>query len=187
MSQHAAEVETRLRRKSRWRVVGIVLLAGVAIFLAGLSSSRLTDRAASESDRADRAVSGVEQLCQQVRQLGGTCVVDPNSLRGDTGPAGPQGQPGPEGIPGRDGTNGTDGQPGATGPPGEQGPTGDRGPQGEPGVQGPAGPQGPVGPAGPAGEAGPAGPACPAGYEARELTVLTADGLQTIAACVSST
>lgn len=184
MSTHEA-ADPKLRRKQRWRIGALVAVAAVAVFIGGRQTAAVNDRATAEQDRANRAVVGVEQLCQQVRQLGGTCVVDPASLRGDTGPAGPQGVPG---IPGRDGadglngSNGVDGSPGVTGPAGEQGLTGDTGSTGPAGAAGPAGPQGPTGPAG---EAGPAGPACPAGYHAQDVMVVTAQGPQTIAACVA--
>lgn len=155
------------------------------MFFVGLSSARLTNRADAEQNRANSAVTALEQACQQVRQLGGTCVVDPASLRGDTGPAGPQGIPGSEGAPGRDGSDGVDGSPGAPGPEGKQGPTGDRGETGEQGAAGPVGPIGPQGPQGPAGEAGPAGPECPTGFHAETLTIATLQGPQDIAACVA--
>lgn len=185
MSAHENTTDTRLRRRSRWKMAGFIALAIVAALLLGRQTAGLTDRAAAEQDRANRAVTGVDQLCQQVRQLGGQCVVDPASLRGDTGPAGPQGVPG---IPGRDGDDGVDGAPGSTGPIGPAGPAGDQGPEGDQGETGPAGtvgPPGPPGPAGPAGEAGPAGPECPTGYHPQDVTVMTGEGPQVIAACVA--
>lgn len=163
----------RAPRRPKAKYVLFFLAAAVVLFLLGRSTVDLTDRAQSEAERADRAVTGVEQACQQVAQLGGVCAVDPDALRGETGPPGPQGPPGPAGIPGRDGA---DGLPGAQGPPG---------PQGEPGPAGVQGPPGPAGPTGPQGEAGPAGPACPPGYHAEDLAVLTADGVRTVAACVA--
>lgn len=181
MSSHATTTESRLRWRSRWRVAAVLVLAAVAIFVGGRQTAAVNDKAASETDRANRAVTSVDQLCQQVRQLGGTCVVDPASLRGDTGPAGPQGIPGMPGRDGFDGASGAVGPSGAPGPIGSQGPTGEAGPAGPAGAAGPTGPQGPTGPAG---EAGPAGPACPAGYHPETLTVVTDKGTQVIAACV---
>lgn len=168
-------------RRRRWRArlkYGVIgLVAAVAVFWAGRTTVTATDRADSESARAARAVSGAEQLCQQVIQLGGACAVDPATLRGDPGPPGPEGPagpPGPAGTAGRDGADGELGSPGPPGPAGVQGPAG---------AQGPAGPQGPPGPAG---EAGAAGPTCPAGFHSAQLTVVTTDGgLATIAACIA--
>jgi hypothetical protein len=92
--------------------------------------THVVDRAEAQNRRADQAVQSAVQLCDQVRQLGGACVVDPKELRGEPGPGGP---------------------------PGPQGPQGAQGPDGDPGPSGPAGPSGPVGVAGQPGEAGPAG------------------------------
>lgn len=171
-----------LARRRRWRaLLGAVACLAAGILIA-LSVQDLADTAEDEGARADAAVVGAEQLCQQVRQLGGRCIVDPATLKGDPGPAGPQGPIGPAGITGADG---------APGSPGPAGPTGAAGPQGPDGAQGPAGPVGPAGPAGPAGppgptgEAGPAGPACPAGTHAETVTVLTVDGPVTMAGCVA--
>jgi hypothetical protein len=174
--------DLKTRRRQWWKIAALCVAAAVALFLGGRQTAGLNDRAEAEQSRADRAVTGVDQLCQQVRQLGGTCVVDPASLRGDTGPAGPQGIPG---IPGRDGQDGSPGSPGVNGLPGATGPVGDQGQAGGEGPQGPAGPAGPQGPVGPAGEAGPAGPACPAGFHPLAVTVDTDQGPQTIAACVA--
>lgn len=188
MSTHEA-VDPKLRRKQRWRIAALCAVAGIAVFVGGRQTAAVTDKATAEQDRANRAVVGVDQLCAQVRQLGGICVVDPASVRGDTGPAGPQGIPG---VPGR---NGIDGAPGPSGPSGGPGPTGSPGPVGSPGAAGgegkpgPAGPQGPpgaTGPTGPAGQAGPAGPACPAGYHAETVSVVTDKGPRNIAACVAN-
>lgn len=56
-----------------------------------------------------------------------------NSLKGDTGPAGPQGDAGATGEKGATGAKGDTGDTGATGPQGEQGPKGDTGPAGKDG------------------------------------------------------
>jgi hypothetical protein len=68
-------------------------VTAVLFALSGWWAYAVTHRADVEERRADTAVSGAEQLCEQVRQLGGQCVVDPASLRGETGPRGPQGPP----------------------------------------------------------------------------------------------
>lgn len=159
------------RRRTKWKVVGVALAGALVLVLFSAAQSALTNRAKAETQRADRAVTGVEQLCQQVMQLGGVCAVKPEDLRGDPGPPGPEGPAGPPGIPGRDGVDGSPGGPGPTGPPGPQGPVGE------------AGPAGPAGPQGPAGEAGPSGPTCPQGYHAVTLTVLATDGPHTVATC----
>jgi hypothetical protein len=154
----------------------VLVLTAVMFAMIGYAIRSATIRADQEEQRADAAVSGAEQLCQQVRQYGGACVVDPSTLRGDPGPAGPAGPVGPPGLPGRDGIDGVDGAPGAPGP---VGPQGEQGPPGAPGEQGPAGPQGP------AGEAGPAGPQCPTGTHPETYTVITDEGPKTVAGCVT--
>lgn len=156
-------------RKSGRRNTAAVVLAGLALVALGWMLNALTDRADAEQRRAETAVSGAEQLCQQVRQLGGACVVDPSTLRGDPGPEGPAGPPG---IPGQDGEDGEDGSPGPVGP------SGPAGPAGKDGAAGPAGPAGEQGPA------GPPGPACPPGTHAETVTVLTDSGPKTIVGCV---
>lgn len=168
-------IRRRSKRSTAIAIVGALAAGAMVILLLTSWNSRAED----EGARADAAVVGAEQLCQQVRQLGGRCVVDPETLKGDPGPAGPQGPIGPAGIPGQDGADGVDGLPGPTGP---AGPTGAQGPDG---AQGPAGPAGPAGPTGPAGEAGPAGPSCPTGTHAETVTVLTTDGPVTMAGCVA--
>lgn len=177
MGSHESEIDYQdvARRRLRRYVVAIVVLGLLLIGSIAWQLTRASDATQEQADRADRAAVGAEQLCQQVRQLGGVCAVDPAQFKGDTGPAGPAGPPGPEGIPGRDGDAGATGP---AGPAGEQGPAGERGPQGEQGAPGESGPQGP------AGEAGPAGPSCPTGMHAEQLTVVTPTGLRTIATCV---
>ena len=157
-------------RRGKPVLVGIITLVTVACGLWLLV--KMVDRTESEGERADQAVQTAVQLCEQVRALGGACVVDPKELRGDPGPAG---MPGPQGPPGADGADGAAGLPGPVGPPGVQGPDG---------AAGPTGPQGPAGPEGPAGEAGPAGPTCPPGTHAETVTVVTTGGLATMDVCV---
>jgi type II secretory pathway pseudopilin PulG len=171
-------------RRTLLRLLPVFILTAVFALLAGWWLNGLTHRANKAQDKANHAVTSAEQLCQQVQQLGGTCVVDVSKLRGDAGPAGPEGPAGPPGIPGVDGQ---DGSPGAVGPTGPAGPVGEQGAIGAQGPAGPSGPTGPVGPAGPTGppgEAGPAGPACPAGTHAETLNVVTDSGVQAIAACL---
>lgn len=85
------------------------------------------------------------------------------SLKGETGPAGPEGPKGetgaqgPEGPKGDTGAAGPQGQTGPQGEKGETGPTGPAGPKGEKGDTGDTGPQGPQGEPGPQGPKGDTG------------------------------
>jgi hypothetical protein len=178
MTEDMQRTHRIIRRRSKRTAVVAVAVALAAFALVVWLLTQWNTRAEDEGARADAAVVGAEQLCQQVRQLGGRCVVDPETLKGDTGPAGPQGPIGPAGNTGQDGTDGMNGLPGPTGP---AGPVGVPGPDG---AQGPAGAAGPAGPQGPAGEAGPAGPTCPAGTHAETVEVLTTGGVVTMAGCV---
>lgn len=115
------------------------------------------DAAIRNADSLAEAQAGISRLAKQVRRLGGTPVVTPESLpeadapivgdpgpRGATGPRGPrgpQGPTGPAGEDGRDGKDGTDGT-GETGPAGPQGPAGPPGPAGAPGKDGTPGKDG---------------------------------------------
>lgn len=169
-------MQRSMRNRRRRRMALVVVLTAAMFTLIGYSIRSATIRADAEEQRANAAVSGAEQLCQQIRvQYGGACVVDPSTLKGDPGPAGPEGPIGPMGLPGRDGE---DGAPGAPGPTGPAGPMGAHGPDGAQGAQGPQGPQGP------AGEAGPAGPQCPTGTHPETVTVITSNGPKTMAVCV---
>lgn len=178
MTEEREALHRRIRTSTRRRTALAALLGLVAGMFMLWAFNSLTNLADTQSRRADAAVSGVEQLCQQVQQLGRTCVVDPSTLKGDPGPAGPAGPVGPPGIPGQDGSDGRDG---AMGPVGLTGPVGPLGPQGKDGAPGAPGPTGPPGPQGPAGEAG---PACPAGTHVETVTVLTLDGPKTMTGCV---
>lgn len=170
-AQHSAETELSVFR----RLIGsmksprgqfiitmsaIILLALVILLSIILYTNRTKGETDAANDRADRAVVGIEQLCQQVEQLGGVCAVDPATFRGDQGPAGPEGPAGPAGIPGQDGAQGAQGPTGPEGPTGAKGDVGPTGDQGPEGAQGPAGPEGPPGPQGPAGPAGTPGQTC---------------------------
>jgi hypothetical protein len=168
MTEEREALHRRMRTSRRSNNVAVIL-AALSLVALGWMGSLLTDRADNEQQRADAAVTGAEQLCQQVRQLGGACVVDPSTLRGDPGPEGPAGPPG---IPGQ---NGSDGEPGPTGSPGPAGPAGKDGVAGPVGAQGPQGEQGP---------AGPPGPTCPDGTHPETVTVLTTSGTVTMAGCV---
>lgn len=141
----------RMRRRQRVRLAVVAVAAVLGAAVLGWWANSLTDRADRQERRADTAVSGAEQLCAQVRQLGGACVPDPRVLRGEPGAGGPPGPPGLNGLDGRDGTNGGDGSPGPAGgdgAPGPAGPQGPSGPVGSPGTQGATGERGPAGPTG---------------------------------------
>lgn len=171
-----------IRRNRR----AIYVFAPIFVALAWLAWQQLSLKHDLEQSRSSNssAVASAEQLCAQVRQLGGTCVVDPASLKGEPGPEGPAGPVGPPGLDGADGAQGpagADGAPGPTGPAGPAGPQGPAGVDGQPGADGTDGADGATGPAGPS---GPPGPACPDGWHQAQVTVLTDDGLRDITTCV---
>jgi len=153
-----------------------IVLLGVTIMLSVLLYiGRASDQTLAANNRADRAVTGIEQLCQQVEQLGGVCAVDPAQFRGDTGPAGPAGPAGPPGIPGISGQDGV----------GIIGPVGPSGAPGSAGVTGPAGADGKDGATGPPGADGAPGPACPTGWHTETRDYLDPDRkTQTALFCV---
>lgn len=174
------------RTLPRHRIVIAVAAIVLAFVVGGFSSWAMWARATEETERADQAVAGIEDVCAQVEALGGICVADPDEFRGDPGAEGPQGEPGPTGPPG------PEGDPGPTGPSGEPGPTGPTGApgadgeDGTDGVAGPAGPQGepgPSGPPGPAGEDGEDAETCPDGFSWQERTVVTSRGAELGWAC----
>jgi hypothetical protein len=178
-SQHAHEQPitdylppARSRRQSRmvWGTFAAFLAAVIALSFAWQAKNKADHLAHSRANDNAANHQAVDQLAQQVRQLGGTPVVQPSQLPGPTGaqgipgPVGPTGPAGVNGLNGSNGAagrNGANGQNGAAGPAGMPGPIGPAGPSGSPGATGPTGP---VGPTGPAGSTGPTGPACPAGY-----------------------
>jgi type II secretory pathway pseudopilin PulG len=137
-----SEVPTRLDRRAKRRNVIVVVVAAVAAGAGGWLWAVTTDRADTEERRADTAVYTAVQLCEQVRAMGGACVVDPEQLRGGPGEAGPPGPTGPSGPVGSDGRDGAPGSPGPQGPQGERGVEGPVGPTGPPGSPGEPGPQG---------------------------------------------
>jgi hypothetical protein len=156
---------TRSRSRLRlWLVLATAVVAGVLI---GYTIARLGQYAKWERARANQATATAEQLCQQVRQLGAICVLDPANL--------PRGEPGAQGLPGIPGATGRVGSSGPTGPPGRPGPSG---------APGAAGADGAAGPAGPAGPMGPPGPACPDGWHAAQVQVLSKGHWITIIACI---
>ncbi len=134
-------------------MVGLLLVVGIAG--ASVMVYSLTSRGDKQEQRADQNFYTAVQLCEQVRQLGGACVVDPETLRGEPGVPGPAG-PGPTDAqvaaavasylranPPASGRAPTDAEISAavaawlTANPPSAGPRGETGPQGE---QGPAGP-----------------------------------------------
>lgn len=155
------------KRQRRRTWIGVAAAVVAALLGAGVGAA-LANNAAEHEEQADQALSAAERLCTQVEQLGGLCVVDPEDLRGEVGPAGPPGPIGPSGPPG---PRGFRGPAGPSGPPGGVGPDGLQGPAGE-SIIGPAGEPGPAGPAGPAGEPGPIGPSGPPGPTCPEGTTL---------------
>lgn len=172
MTDEQRALHRRHERSRSRRDLVAAALAAVALVALGWWLNNLDNRADSQTRRADTAANGAQQLCDQVVQMGGACVVDPSTLRGDPGPEGPAGPPG---IPGRDGDDGD------RGPAGTVGPSGAAGKDGAPGQVGPAGPQGTAGDPGPP---GPPGPSCPTNYHQEPVTVLTTDGPRTVVACV---
>lgn len=155
-------------------VGGVVLLAGLLIVAVavGIGYRMISDL----GSRADSNAVAAQQLYDQVRDLGGTPIVQAPvpGERGPVGPQGPEGPPGRDGVDGRDGADGTtplclaepgqcrgadgtgvagvDGQDGRDGAPGEKGEKGEKGDPGEP------------------------GPVCPAGYELRNAVITADDG-----------
>lgn len=80
----------RLPRR-RWIIAVSALVLGAVVGVG--SAWLLWDRAEEQAERANEAVAAAEQLCDQVKDLGWTCVQDPGELRGEAGPAGPPGPP----------------------------------------------------------------------------------------------
>lgn len=147
-------------------IIAVVLLA--FLVTQSLSNSRRADR---NSAVAVDAIDAANRNCQEVRRLGGVCVVNPSELpKPDTGPQGPRGETGPQGPPGPAGQDGRNGSPGPVGPMGPPGPPGVAGADGRNGSDGVDGAPGPPGPAGQDGtdgrdgQDGKPGPACPQGY-----------------------
>lgn len=72
----------RKQRRRAWLGAAAAILAGV---LVGGTGTALVSAVNREEQKAEQAVSAVDQLCGQVRALGGVCVVDPEDLRGEEG------------------------------------------------------------------------------------------------------
>lgn len=163
LDQLEPEMNRRLRRRVAI-VAGAVLVLFALLAYIAVTVAQLDGYAARENNRANAATYTAEQLCQQVRNMGGVCVIDPSQLpKGDRGEAGP---PGPQG------------ERGVQGDPGDPGPSGSPGPVGSPGPPGPEGPPGP---------AGPAGASCPGGWHLAQVTIMikgNGGGWQTALVCL---
>jgi hypothetical protein len=94
MNAETRELTRTIDRRRRWRTRVAVAAIFVAFAALAFAATQYVTRANEQEQRADEAVSAADQLCAQVRQLGGLCVVDPEELRGPAGEAGPPG-PGP--------------------------------------------------------------------------------------------
>lgn len=89
MTDETRELRNGLHRQQRrraWLGGAAAILIGV---LVGGTGTALVQAVNREEEKAEQAVSAVDQLCGQVRALGGVCVVDPADLRGEPGPQGP--------------------------------------------------------------------------------------------------
>lgn len=144
-------------RLPRRRVLVPLIAAAIALGALGYAIIGGWVRADAEEERADQAVTGIEEACAQVERMGGTCKVDPDEFEGNQGPAG---KPGDDGT---DGSDGADGSPGSPGADGKDGQNGGAGVDGQPGSQGEPGPQGESGPPGKDGEDGEDGKDAPRG------------------------
>lgn len=96
MTDETRDLNLRIDRRNRWKTAGSLVVAFAAFAALIFSATQYVTRAEQQEQRADQAQQGeqeavvaVDQLCAQVRALGGVCVVDPADLRGDTGPPGP--------------------------------------------------------------------------------------------------
>lgn len=170
--------EQRRPRRSLWIIAALVALTlamGGLLLRATFHSEQKAER---QSQVASTAIGAAESLCQQVRALGGSCIVEPKSLPSPAavpGPPGPPGRPGPPG-PGVSGPPGPRGSPGAAatpaagppGPPGLPGLPGDM-PSPVPGPPGQDGAPGKDGQDGAPGPPGAPGPLCGEGYRAEPL------------------
>lgn len=123
----------------RGRRLVVVLGVLTALLIAGGLAGFFIDRS--------QRIADVAALAQQVRDLGGTPVVQPPAVAGPTGPTGPAGRDGTDGRDGRDGTSppclseppqcrGANGDPGTDGQDGQNGADGADGRDGQDGVDG---------------------------------------------------
>lgn len=127
-------------------------------------------QSSQNASAANQNKNAADKLCDQIKALGRTCVVNPQTLPTPVTPV-----PGRAGEAGKPGANSTvQGPSGAPGPAGSS-VKGDKGDPGEDGIDpaclqqgqgnciGPSGKPGPSGPVGGAGPSGPAGSPCPEG------------------------
>lgn len=154
----AAQAHRRLM-PLRWLLVWLIALALAVLVSMTIGWIALTRAKDAEQHRAEKAEQAVDELCAQVRRMGGICVVDPNQIRG---PRGDRGAAGPAGKTGPTGPSGSPGPVGPSGPAGPQGDTGGRGPQGEP------------------------GPTCPSGWHEQTFRIHTDQGWVSVLACVKN-
>lgn len=118
MTDETREFRNGMHRKQRrrfWLGTAAAILAGVIVGGTGTALVQAVNR---EEEKAEQATAAVDQLCGQVRALGGVCVVDPEDLRGEAGPAGPPGPPVRLVLPGRRGSVGCADRSGIADPPG---------------------------------------------------------------------
>jgi len=93
--------------EQKWRRQLVILVVAGGVALAFLATalvwwwSHQGERATVQQHRAEQAIVSAEQLCAQVQELGGSCVVDVDALRGEQGQPGEPGKQGEDGEPGR--------------------------------------------------------------------------------------
>ena len=120
-AEHPELLEPTISKRARRRAVIVLILTALLFALLGYTVARLGQHADWETNRANVATVTAEQLCEQVRQMGAICVVDPADLpqgdRGEAGPMGLQGKQGEQGVPGPSGPPGSPGAEGPQGPP----------------------------------------------------------------------
>jgi hypothetical protein len=154
------QISNRTRKQDRRTQVAIIavvlmILFGVLAIASFIHDAREQQQiAVVQEERAEEAVGAVDQLCAQVEELGRSCVVNPEDLRGEQGDPGQPGEPGEEGDPGQEGEQGEQGEEGEPGQPGEEGQPGPTGQPGEPGQPGTPGEPGQPGQDGAPGEPG---------------------------------
>ena len=124
-AEHPELLEPTISKRARRRAVIVLILTALLFALLGYTVARLGQHADWETRRANVATVTAEQLCEQVRQMGAICVVDPADL-----PQGDRGEAGPMGLQGEQGRQGAQGDPGPSGPSGSPGPEGPAGADG---------------------------------------------------------
>lgn len=176
--------QARAERLRAVIVTGVVLMAGLMLFLGGRATSQAEERAAAQAGAKFTLAQQVASACAAktgADDLGGICQSATQIVK--AGPAGTAGIQGIQGVQGVDGLTGLAGLQGPLGPKGEQGVTGLTGSQGIAGLLGKAGvagadstlqgPQGLQGPAGADGQAGPIGATGAAGVPGKTPTQMT--------------